>query len=306
MKLGDLRRFVVEACAADMADGKADRLAVLWINEALADLHAAHRWRWYQGAGQVVLSPVVSGVAASITANSTRITLGGTETFLQAWLDDRWALHFDGASPVLYRLASIDAGNQQAGYLDAAYVGATDAAGDYDVVPTRYVLPDDAQGITEALLASTRTPIHFLEPGEFDRYRYDTASQRGDPIYFTVRSGYVEPWPAPTAGLRALTFSYTKKPPSYTTTTKDDVEVDWKPEWDTLLRRAVRLQVAAGLGQNSPIAYDVAKLDYEQMLRSLRIEDARYAPALRGMGLGGVPPRSLPALYGRLLRGPVT
>jgi len=287
--LGDLRTFARETASHDVSGDTANREVQHWINMALARIWSAHSWSHANANGRITLDVEETGDALTLVEGSRALVLVA-ETFEQKYLDDRWHLLIDDESNLTFELAEIKSPTSALARAQHRWVRDSDTGVGYSWARHIYPLPDDAKEITNVELAQSGARVHHLSPAKFDRVRQKAPTQQGRPVYYTVRGGNFELWPAPDDTWRTLQITYRRKPPRYTATDDDtggdddDTEVDWPEEWADLLYKGVIAEAALTQGKNAPVTYNLAMTDFMGRLVEYKAEDSGVVNLTGPMG----------------------
>lgn len=289
--LGDLITYVKDF-SADMADGKADRLAVGIVNDALRRVRAAHAWSRYVKQGRLNLALAVAGTNVSVTSGGTTLTFAGGETASQAYVDDEWEIRLAADQQLLFKISAIAGGGATA-TLTEAWIGSTVSSGSYAWIKSRYDLPTRCFRVYSAKLHSTGQFLYYLPEHEFDAYKQDTTETLADPTHFTLRGDrQVDVWPAlaATSNRQAVLVTYEQYLETYTTASSTASVIDWYAEWDDLLHRALDVEIAAQLPQSTRLSFDVALLRFENLLQVYKgRSNGEVVKPRTNMTLGGAP-----------------
>lgn len=292
LTLADLRQYAYDA-AYDMADTKADRLALGWINQALEFLWRRHPWTYYQQTQQITLDPEETGTDAQVTAGANTVVRGSTWTAKYA--TEGWDLQLTGVD-YLYRIASI---STVTATLETGqkWTGATGTGVAYTLSRSRYALPDD---FTQKNLLVwdllTRAPVLPKTTAEFDLIKHAVPNHRdSQPRYYTLRGdGKIEFYPAPGSSYAVVQLTYVRKPTYFTSDSLSTEVVDWPDEHGHLLKLAIEAQAARFQGEAAQVPYDKVLYELNREIAMVRAVDEAQAGENLSMGLNmsGLGPRS--------------
>lgn len=281
--LGSLKQHVRDY-TADMASGKATRVSLDLVNDALRELFRSHRWsRYLKRTAEIQLEQAAAGVAAALTQGSDEVVLTG-ENVLNTYRDDQWDLKLEGDDVTLYRAVEIMSPTRFR--LDRPWIAATDAAASYTWKRSRYPLPDGFVKLLNAHLSVSRS-IGYMEPDRFDRERFERVTETGVPQVFTVREGRVEVWPplATTTTREALLLTFDSTPVMFTENDPDSKAADWPEVDDDLLRAAIDMQIVARHSRQTHLDPRSTQQRYMRLLGAAKSRDAGRVRDDRPFGL---------------------
>lgn len=287
-------REAYQYCAdylSDASDGKADRVIRRIVNAALSELSASHPWTRYQAAAQIPLDVGVNGAAVSIAQDDDVLTFGATSQVRQKWLAEKWGLTITGDTSLRFALGSIDStleARLKPGqrWLQAAAVAATH-------VWTRHVypLPDGCKAVREILLSTSRVGMIDVAPTVLDALLWETPTQTGQPINFTVRERQIEVWPplGPTTTREALLVAYERQPAVLTDQSDEDAALDWDERWDDLFQSALDVTIASKHAAQTTVNLGAVAQRYRDRLQRAKGEDGQRTPPAVMFGLRELP-----------------
>lgn len=286
MKLGDLRRYVVDQ-AADMADGKASRQTTRILNAALRAVAHAHDWSFYRDRQVIALDVGVAGSYLAVTQGSREFTLDSTQTevFLQTWVDEGREFLVTGDSGILFTIDHL-VGPFMA-RMHQEWVEATDTVTTYTVLRSKYDLPATTVKLWEVMLSSSRQILVELTPADFDFRKLEQISTTGDPLYYTVRGDQIEVWPAlgSSSDPAALLISRQKLPALINDSDVDDTDVDWPDRLADLLERAIDVQVLQFFKASTTLDPALTIKSYGETLARYKSADGVRQPGLTQFSL---------------------
>lgn len=271
--LGDWKTYVQDN-AADMSDGKADRVTLRLINNALRTVATDHHWGFYRGSQRINLDQAASGSDLSITTGTRQATLGSSEIWLQKWVDEGWYLSITAETRFLFELKEIVSPAVARLLDEQEYVASTVSSGAYKLLRSKYDLPRNTIELKEVRLGS-QSGFTYMSPVDFDRYREVNSTTFGQPTYFTIRADTLEVWPPlDTSTTRdAVLFTYTRRPDEYDAQSDEDTELDWDSRFDDLLEAALDCEIAYKLAGSTVIDPEKADMVYRQKLARYKAED---------------------------------
>jgi hypothetical protein len=278
--ISDLRSYAAETASADVATAAGDRAINNWINKALKRIWKGHSWTHAQRDGRVFLpveeaSTAVAGAGVTLTQGSRLITVGAPDVIKQKYLDERWHLYIDGEGRITFELEEILTPTTARLKEGHNWPNADLALGAYTWARHIFPLPDNAKEVMRVEEMQNRLPLRYVQPHDFDPQRQSTPTTRGNqPIFYTLRQGDMEVWPASGPDPKNLLLSYRRGPPRHKTTDPGDTVVDWVPEWDDLLLKGIDLEASVSQGENAPIPYQVALNEFVSCLKSYKAEDS--------------------------------
>lgn len=283
--LADLKSYAADV-AADAADGKAARVLLRHVNNAIRRVSLAHAWSFYAARHQIPLELAVDGSALTVTADSDELVLTGTEVFLQAWVDEEWDL-LVGTTAHLFRLRELVTPQRARLATGQEWIGTSASAQDYTFMRSVYPLPDGCREVKDARLGTSRILLHYLSPVQFDAYKHDEPSSVGQPLCFTVRGSKLELWPVfqSTDTRDTLLLSYQRQPVVYTSASPDTAPVDFEERWIDLLERAIDVEVAAHHKGSNTLEPGLALRLYEERLQVYKSLDGGRVHQRRQFGL---------------------
>jgi len=290
--LSDLLTFAGEIASPDSSGATATREFIYWINAALARLYAEQSWNHTLGVAKITLLPEEGGTGFGATQGSASVTFSGG-TLWDRYVDDQWDLHSADEADQTFKIqtkASVSAGTLKDGDI---WIQATLTGGVITWRKTIYDLPENAKEIYSIRLMQTRDELVGVVPHKFDLYKIEQPKEVGFPRIYTLRDNKIEIWPAPTTDYYSLTVSYRKAPARYTTATVTTTELDWPQEWEDLIQKAIQVEAAITLGEDSPIPYPLAKSEFEERLENYKALDSKKDTPSGPMDL------NLPAAGGR-------
>src|SRR5690606_37907593 len=82
----------------------------------------------------------------------------------------------------------------------------------------------------------------------------------------TLREGCLEIWSHPGNTYLKLGISYRKGPRVYEDDALDAEEIGWPEHWRDLLYKAIQLEAVITLGNDAPISYQIAKIEFTDRL----------------------------------------
>ena len=270
---GDLLTFAGEVASPDSSGATATREFVYWINAALARLYAEQSWNHTLGVAKITIVPEEAATGIAINKGAVAFTIGSD--LLAKYVDDKWDFHIDAEPDQSFRVQTkVDADN---GVMEAQdiWIQANLSGGTGSWHKTVYDLPDNAKEIYSVRLMQTRDQLVGVIPHKFDVYRIEQPKEVGFPRIYTLRDNKIEIWPAPSSDYYSLTISYRKAPARYTTATATTTEIDWPQEWEDLVQKAIQVEAAITLGEDSPIPYMLAKSEFEERLENYKALDSK-------------------------------
>lgn len=278
---------------SDASGGKADRIALELVNDALRMLFRSHRWqRFRRRSAKIQLDNAVAGAAAALTQGSAEVVLTG-EYVLDKYLTkgkaaESWDLWLEGDNYTLYR--AVELRSPTAFVLDRPWIAATDAAAAYAWRRSRYPLPDGLMGILNAQLSVSRS-IAYVDPVMFDQERFDRPTETGPPQFFTVREDALEVWPPldTTTTREHLLLTYDSAPVAVKATDDVDKRVDWPTEDDDLLRAAINVLIATNHASQTHLNLATSERLYTRLLGQAKARDSSKAADPRQFGLSFTP-----------------
>lgn len=280
MKLFKLRAYCADNLA-DAADGKALRVFTRVINAALDAVSEAHDWSFYRDQATITLSASVSGVALAAVQGSDQFTLTG-EIWHQRYVDEGWEVLVEGESGVAFGFESLL--SNTVALVSPSWVQASDPAATYTVSRSVYDLPDDTVAVDEVRIASTRSILPSLTPSDFDSRKFDQLGQQGDAIWYTIRGDSIELWPAPQVA-DTLLLSRRRRARKVTEASSDTETVDWPDRFESLLLRAIDLQIVSTYSKSTTLEPGLAIQLYGQALARAKDQEANRQPSLTSFGL---------------------
>ena len=270
--LSDLLTFAGEIASPDSSGATATREFIYWINAALARLYAEQSWNHTLGVAKITILPEEAGTAFAVVKGAATFT---ATSVAEKYLDELWDLHSDDEPDQSFRISfRSDAGNGT--FRDGGlWIQDNVAAGAITWRKTLYDLPENAKEIYSVRLMQTRDALVGVIPHKFDLYKIEQPKEVGFPRIYTLRDNKIEIWPAPTTDYYSLTISYRKAPARYTTATVTTTELDWPQEWEDLIQKAIQVEAAITLGEDSPIPYPLAKSEFEERLENYKALDSK-------------------------------
>lgn len=288
--LGQLRSYVADN-AADMADGKADRVILRHVNAAVMRVFHAHPWSFYRAVAQIPLDVGETGTALSCTADSNVVTLASTEVFKSKYLDEGWILDVDEDDDLLFTLAEIR-DNQTAVLADGQkWIGTTASSLAYTWRRSVYPLPDLTREVSQVQLSASRVDVIYLRPDLFDRVKLDQPTDVGEPRHYTIRGRFMEVWPtlAPTATRQTMQVHYLRNPRRFTDSDADETAVDFDARYDDLIERALDMEIVTHHRPSTTIDPGLAMQAFADRLAVYKAADEGLATRPRNMSLGRTP-----------------
>ena len=270
--LSDLLTFCGEIASPDSSGATATREFIHWINAALARLYAEQSWNHTLEATKITILPKEAGASFAVTQGASTFTI---VSLLAKYVDDQWDLHSEDEPDQILRVKTRT--NATNGILNDGdvWIQSTLASGTVSWHKTIYDLPSNAKQIYLVKLMQTRDLLMGVIPHKFDLYRLEQPKETGFPRIYTLRDNKIEFWPAPSTDYYSVTVSYRKAPARYTTATVTSTELDWPQEWEDLLQKAIQLEAAITLGEDSPIPYPLAKGEFEERLENYKSLDSK-------------------------------
>ena len=270
---------------------------MVWINSALARLYAELRWDKILKEQKLMIPPEETGTTLGVTQGSLAVTLGGSDTFEDKHVDDRWELHIDGEDNQSFELAShgTTTGTLRAG---DEWIKATGGSKSYALVQTIFDLPEDARQVTRVQVLNTRQEVIALSPEEFDvRRARGGPTQRGVyPRFFCLRREKIQIWPHPGSNYAKLGITYKRGHSPIADAAADTVEIDWPDSLRELLQKRIKVEAGIHLGEDAPTPYPIALKEYNDSLKRMGAQDAD-----RAHGPGPIQ-LSFPTMVGRRKR----
>jgi len=285
--LGQLREYVADN-AADMSDGKADRVILRHVNAALMRVFHAHPWSFYRDTAQIALDAAETGSAMTLTSDSKLISVTG-EVIHRRYLDEGWLLDVTGEDDLLFSLASIEDNTHAT--LTTEWIAATSATTAYTWRRHTYPLPELTREVAQIQLSGTKVDVTYVRPDILDRLRFDTPTDEGDPRHYTIRGRYLEVWPTPasTATRQSLQIHYTRNPRRFTSADPDETAVDFDTRYDDLIERALDLEIVTHHQGSTTIDTGLALQTYQERLAVYKSADEGLAVRPRNMTLRTAP-----------------
>lgn len=303
--LADLKRYVADN-AADMADGKADRVILRHVNNALRRVVLAHAWNFYKGRAQIALEVAETGSALAATADSDVLTLAaGSEIFKAKYLSETWDLAITSAPDLLFRLSEINDPKTARLVTGQKWIGTTGSSLAYTWKRSVYPLPTGTRYVRQAQLSASRIDLAYLNPADFDRYKLDQPTDSGEPDSFTIRGDTIEVWPAfaATDTRQTLQLSYDRQPVAYTSASPDGAAVDFEERYMDLVERAIDVEIATHHRSSTTLDPGLALRAFEDRLQIHKAADEGRRPQATTLSLGmGTSRRAAEEFWAR--RGP--
>ena len=274
--LSDLLTFCGEIASPDSSGATATREFLHWINAALARLYAEQSWHHTLEIAKITLVPQEDVTGVIISEGGTAVAW--TASLDEKYIDD-WEFHTGTEPDQTFRVQSILdpgtgllIGNFQTG---SVWIQDDVSGGTGSWHQTIYDLPSNAKQVYLVKLMQTRDLLMGVIPHKFDLYRLEQPKETGFPRVYTLRNNKIEFWPAPSTDYYSVAVSYRKAPQRFTTATVTSTELDWPQEWEDLLHKAVQLEAAITLGEDSPIPYPLAKGEFEERLENYKSLDSK-------------------------------
>ena len=293
LTLGELRTYCQEVASKNTSSAAGDRWIRRWINNALARICSEHSWTYYNRATKISTHVEETGTGLTATLNSREVSLSAG-TFDQKWLDEKWAFHIDGEDRVTFQLVEITSPTTAKFKVGQEWPNATSAVLTFTVARHIYELETPAKRILRCEDAFSSYPLISYPPAEFDKVRQWSPTQRSQATHYTVRHGRLEIWPAPSTDVRIMAISYLRATPKYDLAAQDDNDtvVDWDPNFDDLLLKAILVEAALTQGKRAPISYSLASSEYRRRVNQCKGDDANVVDISgviedHGSGRGG-------------------
>ena len=269
----DCRVYCREVASPDSSGSTAEREFMYWINAALQRLYTDADWDKVEKQGVITLLPQETGTTFGLTQGSATIT--ATAELLEKYYDDEWDLLIENESDMVFTLASwTDTSNA---VLSSIWTQASDAAATFTAIPSRYTLPNNARRISRVQVLSTKNCVDEVTNAQFDRMKSDYVSEGGQPRAFTLRNGKIEFWPHQGSGYEKVGITYQSGPTLLAEAAADATVITWQDDYRDLLFKAVQLEASITQGAGAPIAYQLARMEYEDRLRKHRGLDVNKA-----------------------------
>lgn len=268
--LGDLRTYCAEIASPDSAGATHDREAMVWINNAIQRLYADADWDESLHARRLTVLPSESGTTAILNQGSLAFAVAVSETIEDKYVDDEWEFILGDEEGQTFKLASkTDAQNAtlQAG---DEWILASGTGIAWTALRAKYLLPDDAREITRAQVLDTGYDLEYLPNHTFDHRKGLDPTRTGQMEYFTLRDRSIEVWPHPGAAYGKLGLTYRKGPSLLADAAAAATEIDWPQEQKDLLLKAITVEASITQGENAPVPYRLALVEYEMRLRKYR------------------------------------
>lgn len=271
--LSDLLTFCGEIASPDSSGDTANREFVHWINAALARLYAEASWNHTLTTTKITILPQVDTTGVGIAQGSDTVV---AVSFSSSYIEEQWDFHIDAEPDQTFRVKATAGGPARATFVDGdIWIQSTLSGGTGSWHKTIYPLPFNAKQIYLVKLMQTRDLLMGVVPHKFDLYKLEQPKEVGFPRIYTLRNNRVEFWPAPSTDYYSVTVSYRKAPARFTTATVTTTELDWPQEWEDLLQKAIQLEAAITLGEDSPIPYPLAKGEFEERLENYKSLDSK-------------------------------
>lgn len=267
--LGQLRLHARDL-SWDSGDEKAERLFTTWLNKALSKLRAAHDWSHLKATEKLTLNPEATGSALTVVQNSRLLTLTGSETFLQRYVDEKWDLVIGADAQQAFQISEVLSPQTARLAEGQEWIEASAADLTYTWSRPRYELPGglaNARKINRVVETSTRWEVTPLGQAEFELMRSDQPDFRSCPQAYTLRDGLIEFWPAPNSQRQIVEITYERHFARYSQDDPDDTVVDWPDHQIDLVQDALAVQISKWQGEDAMIPYPIAVADYQETLK---------------------------------------
>lgn len=285
--LADLKQYVADN-AADMADGKANRVILRHVNNALRRVHAAHAWSFYRGRAQIALEVAETGSALTCTNDSAELSLAtGSEIFKAKYLSDEWDLVVTVEDDLVFRLSEILTPKTARLATGQKWIGTTASSLAYTWRRSVYALPEGTTKVRQAQLATSRVDLTYLSPPDFDRYKLDLPTDSGEPDVFTLRGEDLELWPTlgSTDTRQTLQISYDRQPTAFSSAAPDNAPIDFDPRFMDLMERALDMEIVTHHRGSTTLDPGAVARAYEERLQTHKASDEGRVPASGNMSL---------------------
>jgi len=273
--LSDLLTFCGEIASPDSSGATATREFIYWVNAALARLYAEASWNHTLEVTKITILPEEAGAAFTVVKGAGTFTV---TSILAKYATEQWDFHSGDEPDQVFRVQSVDAApTPNTGTFNDGDIWIQDnvTSGTVSWHKTIYDLPSNAKQVYLAKPMQTRDLLMGVVPHKFDLYRLEQPKEIGFPRVYTLRDNKIEFWPAPSTDYYSVTVSYRKAPARFTTATVTSTELDWPQEWEDLIQKAIQLEAAITLGEDSPIPYPLAKGEFEERLENYKSLDSK-------------------------------
>lgn len=287
--LGDLKQYTADV-AADMADGKASRVILRHVNNALRRVFLAHAWNFYRGRAQIALEVAETGSTLTATNDSDvlSLTAAGSEIFKAKYLSEKWDVSIAGDTNLLFRLSEIMTPKSARLAVGQKWIATTGSSKAYTWVRSVYPLPTGTRYVRQAQLSSSRIDLGFLNPADFDRYKLDQPTDTGEPDVFTVRGDDLEVWPpfGSSDTRQTLQLAYDRQPVAFTSASPDNSPIDFEERYMDLVERAIDVEVATHHRGSTTLDPSLTLRAFEDRTQIHKAADEGRRPRADSMTLG--------------------
>lgn len=305
--LGYLRTFCREVASPDSSGVSSEREFIVWINSALQRLWADADWAGIERSREMLVPAEASGTASATNgSNSISLASGTWPSDVEGNLttgDGPYELILEGDTSTTFRLVS-DSNGLSTGVLSRPYLGTTgnttyylfkNKLGFFGTPETtdKLLAHRDIRKVTLVWDPRVRAEVPVLLPAEFDRERLLNPTEHSAQIRMaTLRNGRLEIWPHP-GSAQVLHVSYLSGAPYVLTSDADTTVIDWPTDarvgmavgtssgevagstWTDLLLKAILLEAALHQGEDAPVPYRLAKLEYLDRLTKYKSLDTQ-------------------------------
>lgn len=277
--LGQLRTFCQEEATKDSQGTTSERAFMHFINNALGRLYRDLTLDLTRREVKITVPPVIERSDGVVTQNSLAIT--SATGFLAVWATQRYGLHVGGEDRLEFEVAAVDPGLVAATLRSGdEWIQASGTGKTFTFVKNKFLLTSTLE--VENVRTLNGRCVEILSPSEFDDQKNTNPTLRtDDPQFCVFRNNYLEIYPSPSSSYGKLLVTYRLAwTPLSSAAAADGGDADattiaWPDEQLDVLKKAIMLEASISQGENAPVSYGVAALEYEKELKRLKAVETK-------------------------------